>query len=156
PLPVRSIKTLKIIAYLAAPLITKLPFELFYPTGDKQDRLLHNKYNTYYEEADIIAGDFHFIRSYIPAKLDGKIIITNTVTPENVADLEDRGAKMLITTTSEFNNRSFGTNVMEGVLVALSEKKLSDLTSGDYLKLLDKIGFSPRVVKFRVGGYENE
>ena len=32
-------------------------------------------------------------------RLDGKIIITNTTTPEDVADLKERGLAMLITTT---------------------------------------------------------
>ena len=31
-------------------------------------------------ENDIIAGDFHFLKRYMPPELPGKIVITNTVT----------------------------------------------------------------------------
>ncbi len=146
PIAINSIKTLDIIVRLVAPLITKLPFELLYPTGDKQDKMVHDKYKKYYNNADIIAGDFHFIRSYMPETMKDKIIITNTVTEDNVEDLKTRGVKILITTTPEIGGRSFGTNVMEGILVALSGKE--NLTTADYNALLDKLGFTPRIIKF--------
>lgn len=149
PVPLRSIKSLEIVARLVAPLITKLPFEYIYPTGNKQDNVsTTEKYVGIYQEADIIAGDYHFIRHYMPNKLDDKIIITNTVTEKNIRELKERGIKMLITTTPELNGRSFGTNVMEGVLVALAETTLEELTGNDYLKLLEKINFTPRVIDF--------
>ena len=44
----------------------KLPFQFFYPTGKKQDRPPEPKYPQYYEEAEIIAGDFHFMRQFMP------------------------------------------------------------------------------------------
>ncbi len=146
PIAINSVKTLDIIARIVAPIITKLPFELIYPTGEKQDKVLHDKYNKYYDNADIIAGDFHYIRSYMPEDMSGKIIITNTVTEDNIKDLKKRGLKILITTTPELKGRSFGTNVMEGVLVALAGKK--NLKVSDYNKLLDKLNFAPRIIRF--------
>lgn len=59
----------------------------------------------------------------MPERLDGKIIVTNTVTQEDVEMMKEKGVKMLITTTPNINGRSFGTNVMEGVLVAVAGKK---------------------------------
>lgn len=53
--------------------------------------------------------------------------------------------KILITTTPNINGRSFGTNVMEGVLVAIAGKKQEEMTPQDYDELLDKIGFEPRI-----------
>jgi len=146
PIAIKSIKTLDIIARIVAPIITKLPFELIYPTGEKQDHSIHDKYKKYYYNANIIAGDFHFIRSYMPEDMTDKIIITNTVTPDNIKDLKERGIKMLITTTPELDGRSFGTNVMEGILVALSGKEY--LTATDYNKLLDRLNFTPRIIKY--------
>ncbi|MDP3058013.1 MAG: quinate 5-dehydrogenase, partial [bacterium] len=100
------------------------------------------------DDADIIAGDFHFIRRYMPQKLEGKIIITNTVTKDDVILLKQKGVKMLITTTPELEGRSFGTNVMEALLVALSGKKVSGLTAAEYDLLLDRLDFKPRVELF--------
>lgn len=144
PIPLRSLKTLDKVARIVAPIACRMPFKMLYPTGHKQEQV-NTKYKKFYDEADIIAGDFHFIRRYMPERIDGKIIITNTVTSEDVKLLTQRGAKMLITTTPELNGRSFGTNVMEAVLISLSDKPHDKMTAADYDELLDKIGFMPRV-----------
>ena len=81
----------------------------------------------------------------MPDDLKGKTILTNTITADDVSELKKRGVKLLITTTPELDGRSFGTNVMEGVLVALSGRKPSELTPGDYLKLLAQLNWQPRV-----------
>ena len=52
----------------------------------------------------------------------------------------------LVTSTPEFDGRSFGTNVMEGVLVALSGKRPEELTPQDYMDLLKRINWTPRIV----------
>ncbi|MGE5541918.1 MAG: quinate 5-dehydrogenase, partial [Bacillota bacterium] len=88
----------------------------------------------------------HFIKRYMPSRMDGKVILTNTVTATDVEDLRSRGVARLVTTTPEIQGRSFGTNVMEGLLVALAGKSPAEMTPADYLELLDKIGFVPRIV----------
>ncbi|RKL62402.1 quinate 5-dehydrogenase [Thermoanaerobacteraceae bacterium SP2] len=144
PVPLHSLKSLDILAKLAAPIVCKLPFKMLYPTGEKQEKV-DTRHRRFYDEADIIAGDFHFIRRYMPPEIPGKIILTNTVTKDDVKMLSQRGARMLITTTPELDGRSFGTNVMEGVLVSFSDKPYKSLTPKDYEDLLEKIGFAPRI-----------
>ena len=125
PIKIKSLKQLDIIARFVAPIITKTPIEWIYPTGEKQEKRDDNreKYSKYYDAAEVIAGDFHLINKYLPERLDNKIIITNTITGDNIEDLEKKGVKMVVTTTPELNGRSFGTNVMEAVLVAPSGVK---------------------------------
>ncbi len=144
PIPLRSLKVLDWVARAIAPIVCQLPISMLYPTGEKQ-KTVKPKYWKYYHEADIIAGDFHFIRRYMPDQLDGKTILTNTVTAADVGELKRRGVKRLVTTTPELNGRSFGTNVMEGVLVALADKPVDQLTSEDYLDLLERMNFTPRI-----------
>ena len=146
PIPLKSLKSLNIVASIIAPVVCKLPFSLLYPTGKKQEKI-DLRYKKYYDEADVIAGDYLFIKRHMPPEIPGKIILTNTVTADDVAMLSERGASMLITTTPELGGRSFGTNVMEGVLVSLSKKPYKSLTPTDYDELLDKIGFTPRIEK---------
>ena len=121
-----------------------MPFKWLYPTGEKQNTITP-KWGKYYAEADVIAGDFPYIRRYMPDDLKGKTILTNTITQDDVQQLRQRGVKTLITTTPELDGRSFGTNVMEGVLVAVSGRKPSELTPDDYLKLLVQLNWQPRV-----------
>jgi hypothetical protein len=144
PFPIKSLRTLDRLARILAPVITQLPIRFLYPTGSQQE-CSKPRYEHLYQEADIIAGDFHFIKKHVPNTLEGKIILTNTVTPEDIGLLKRRGVQMLITTTPEFTGRSFGTNVMEGVLVALAQKPPEQLHPNDYHALLDQIGFTPRI-----------
>lgn len=144
PIPIKSLRTLDRLARVLAPVLTQLPIHILYPTGSQQE-LIRPKYERFYQSADIIAGDFHFIKKHLPDKLIGATILTNTVTTEDVAMLQTRGIRRLITTTPKFEGRSFGTNVMEGVLVALAQKSPDKLNVDDYNKLLDEIGFMPRV-----------
>jgi len=147
PVSLSSLKSLERLARIIAPVVVKLPFKMLYPTGEKQEKV-NPKYSKYYEMADVIAGDFHFIRRYMPERLSGKLIITNTVTQKDIELLRDRGVGILVTTTPELNGRSFGTNVMEGVLVALSGLGPDNISSELYSEILDKIGFKPRVIDF--------
>jgi hypothetical protein len=145
PIPITTLRGLRRIAHLLLPIICRLPFSLIYPTGKKQEETI-SKYDRYFNWADIIAGDFHFIRRYMPARLDGKVIITNTTTANDVALMRERGVRLLVSTTPEFDGRSFGTNVMEGVIIALIGKTPETMTPDDYLRTLEQLGWEPRVV----------
>ena len=144
PIPIKSLKNLERVARIIAPIASQLPFSMLYPTGSKQEESI-NKFGEYYDQADIIAGDFLFIKRYLPPTLQGKTVITNTVTNEDIDLLKSRGVVALVTTTPELQGRSFGTNVMEAVLVALSGKR-EELDATDYNTLLDKLQFTPRVI----------
>jgi len=151
PIEIKSLEKLDMVARVIAPIITKAPIEWVYPTGSKQDKQkeVDKKYTRYYDQADIIAGDFLFIKKYLPETLENKIIITNTTTEDNIKELEKRGVSMIVTTTPELNGRSFGTNVMEGVLLALSGKKDSQLDTKEYINLLNMVNFEPRIIEFK-------
>jgi hypothetical protein len=123
-----------------------MPFQLLYPTGSEQEHYTP-KYEKYYEEAEIIAGDFLYLKKYMPPIVTGKIIVTNTVTSTDLEELKRRQAALLITSTPEFYGRSFGTNVMEALLVSFSGKRPEELNENDYLQLLEQMKFVPRVVK---------
>jgi len=149
PFVVKSLKGLDRLAKVLAPTVTKLPFDMLYPTGQREEKVENpSKFAKYYVEADIIAGDFNYIKRYMPDNLKGKIIITNTVTKENVEELRVRGVSILITTTPEFDGRSFGTNVMEAVVVAVLGKPADKITREEYIDISAKLGFEPRIVKF--------
>ncbi|MGI6684316.1 MAG: quinate 5-dehydrogenase [Bacillota bacterium] len=144
PIPLHSLNALSRVARIVAPIIVNLPIKFVYPTGAKQESS-SPKFENFYQDAEIIAGDYHFIKKYMPKSLEGKTIITNTVTPGDVKELCQRKVNLLITTTPELEGRSFGTNVMEGVLVTLAEKSPEELKRADFEELLDRIDFKPRI-----------
>ena len=144
--PVKGLHEFEEMAEKYLPDACKLPFQFFYPTGKKQDKPPQPKYPQYYREAEIIAGDFHFMRQFMPEDLSGKIVLTNTVTAHDVEELRRRGVQLLVTTTPEFGGRSFGTNVVEAALLALLGKKWNEVSPADYEELLHRLRLKPRVL----------
>lgn len=146
PIKIYSLNSLYRVANILMPVVKNLPFKMLYPTGSNQNRIIP-KYASIFNWADIIAGDFHLIKKHLPEDLSRKTIITNTVTSKDIDLLHRRDLDTLVTTTPEFNGRSFGTNVMEGVLVALSGKH--SLVEEEYDKLLEEVDFRPRIIRLR-------
>lgn len=144
PVPVRSWKTVQRLARVVLPIIALCPIEWFYPTGNKQERNTP-RHERYFMEADVIAGDWHFIRRFMPQRLDGKIILTQSSQPHEVDLLRQRGVRMLITTTPEIGGAAFATNVMEAVLVTLLGRHPDTLTPEDYMAKLRELGWTPAV-----------
>lgn len=143
PIAIRSLKGLRALAKLMIPIVTRFPFEWLYPTGEKQDQRVP-KYEKYYRWATVIAGDCHYVKRHMPDDLQGKVIVTNTTTTEDVELFRKCGVKYLVTTTPVLEGRSFGTNMMEAALVAVSGKG-RPLTWDEYSELLDKLGFEPQL-----------
>lgn len=147
-IPIFSLKKLERIASIVAPIACRLPFDMLYPTGKAQNKEenLAGKYDKYFHMSDIIAGDFHYIRRFLPDDAKGKIIVTNTVTKEDVKWLRERNAGMLVTSTPNLSGRSFGTNVIEALIVAILEKNPDNITDLDYMNALKDMDFKPHVV----------
>lgn len=145
PIALHRLKTLDRVARILAPIAVRLPFSVLYPTGAKQD-IQEEKYNRYFKDKDIIAGDYNYINRYMPENMNGQIVITNTVTNEDVQQLRRRGVLTLVTSTPELSGRSFGTNVMEALLVAYA-KADSALARDEYSRLLTELNFCPRIVE---------
>ncbi len=145
PIPIRRLSSVRLLAAILLPVITQMPFKWFYPLGAAQDRPPQPKWGRYYEWADILAGDFVSIRAHMPDDLNGKIVVTNTTTAENVEELRQRGLSILVTTTPRLEGRSFGTNVMEATLLALIDKPQSEITKADFQEMIARIPLKPNI-----------
>ena len=76
PIPVRNLRTVRILAALLLPVVTQAPFRWLYPLGDEQEKAPSRRYSRFYLDADIIAGDFLQVWSNLPDDLSEKIIVT--------------------------------------------------------------------------------
>jgi len=142
-IPVRGEKTVKRLAAIMMPIAGRLPFEWVYPTGEKQEHRVP-KWEKYYRWGTVIAGDCHYIKRHIPDHMEGKVIATNTTTPEDVELFRTLGVKYLLTSTPVLEGRSFGTNMIEAALVAASGKGRV-LTRQELSEMLDKLGLEPQL-----------
>ncbi len=145
PIQLKTYRAVRRLGSLILPVITKLPFKWFYPTGEKQDER-KPKFEKVWEASTLIAGDTLFIRRFASDNLKGKTILTQTVRKADLEWLKSAGVKRVITTTPVMGGETFATNVMEGVIVALLGKKPSEMTEKDYLDTLARLDWKPNVI----------
>ncbi|MHB0913530.1 MAG: quinate 5-dehydrogenase [Armatimonadota bacterium] len=148
PVPLRSLGSLNLVARTLLPLVCVLPFQWVYPTGEKQEKITP-KHEKWFRWADIIAGDYKIIGRFMPppesGALCGKTVVTNTLTQGDVENLAARGVETLITSTREFDGRTFATNVLEGIIVTLAGKRPEEMAPEDYLAVLREMDWRPTV-----------
>lgn len=150
PLPLHTERSVKNLMTLLLPIVSRLPFNWVYPVGEKQHQR-KPKFTWAFEQASVIAGDCHYITRYMPDDLEGKVVVTNTTTPRDVELFKQAGVKYLMTTTPVYDGRSFGTNMMEAALLAVTgyKEKVDYRNHQPYFKmmtdLVDSVGFKPEL-----------
>jgi len=144
PYPIESLAELADVARRVLPQFARLPFTMLYPTGKAQEREPDGKLADAFAAAAVVAGDFHLIRQHMPARLDGKTVVTNTTTAEDVADLARRGVARLVTTTPPMEGRTFGTNVIEAMGVAALGSPPGGAAPAEVARVLAELGIGPQ------------
>lgn len=145
PFPIHKYRHVRRLGATILPIITKLPFKWFYPTGEKQE-IRTPKHKRIWNAATVVAGDTLYIRRYAPDDLKGKTVITQTVRKADLAWLKESGVSRVITTTPLMGGETFATNVMEGVVVALLGKRPQDLDEEQYIEVLERLDWKPNVL----------
>jgi hypothetical protein len=144
PVIIKRWGTLRVLVRLLTPLVAQLPFSVLYPTGSEQDKApkANPRMEALYAWADVIAGDWQYVKKFMPEDMSGKWIITNTTTAADVELARSRGVELMVTSTPRLDGRSFGTNVIEATMVALDGAS-GELPPERYRELLDSVGFKP-------------
>jgi len=142
PIDIRGMRNYQRVARMMLPIVSYFPMSMiFYGSGGAESK---PKYQRYWRWADLLAGDFLFMRKYLIEDLAGKTVVTNTTTAENVEFLRTRGVRTVITTTPRYEGRSFGTNMMEAALTAYAGLG-RPLTDAELNALIDELDLRPSV-----------
>ncbi|MFO7948692.1 MAG: quinate 5-dehydrogenase [Armatimonadota bacterium] len=126
------------------PVIARMPHGCIHRTGRHGDEITP-RFESCFDRADVIAGDFVTFRHCLPDDLSGRVIITNTTTSDDEMLLSERNVRLLVTTTPVIDRRAFATNVMEGVFVSLLNRPPEDLGQEDYLYLAREMQWRPEI-----------
>jgi hypothetical protein len=143
PIPVYGIPAFKRIARIMLPFVSHFPMSMLFYGSDGE--IQEPKYQKYFLASDLLAGDFLFMRKYMPQDLTGKTVITNTTTGDNIDLLRERNVKTVITTTPRYEGRSFGTNMLEAALTAYAGKG-RPLSDQELNTLIDELDLRPTVL----------
>ncbi|MEA3336872.1 MAG: serine carboxypeptidase [Chloroflexota bacterium] len=132
------------------------PRQLWPPPG--QPRTPRN--TTPFEWADILAGDMNTIRRHAPTALQGKAVVAEAASEEDIIALRERGVEQLITTMPTLSNDGvvgaanreparLSASVMEAILAALRADADAPLSESTYLNILADMVWEPAVVNLQ-------
>jgi predicted amino acid dehydrogenase len=133
----------------AAPTLEQLynaPFRRIFPRPGRPGT---PRYTESFEWADVIAGDIGAIRRYAPQTLKRKIVVVESASEEELADLEQRGVSIAITMMPALGRKGelgrWSAAAIEAALVALRPDPDAPLTEDTYLDLLADIDWKPTI-----------
>lgn len=111
------------------------------PAGDDQ-------YLKSFTWADVLAGDIGAIRRFSPPELKRKLIVTEYVTEEDVADLNSRGASAVVTTMPwlDGGSSSLSAATLEGCLAAICAESKMPAYENTYLNLIAGLDWKPTII----------
>ncbi|MEO7995749.1 MAG: serine carboxypeptidase, partial [bacterium] len=154
-LPLRSLKQLDQYAKAVFPAICRLPIDLIHPTGERA-QTRRPRHARWFKWAEVIVGDALQIHRYAPEDLTGKTIITNSLAESDLADYKRRGAAVVVSTTPELGDRSYGANLLEAMFVALLREQGYEVDYSqparkgfrdEYLNLILESGIEPGIAR---------
>lgn len=143
PFTLSSLKQLDRYAKYAMPDLAKKPYRRIHPIGKgaTHDPRLEKDC----EWADVLAGDFAFIRRYAPHNLKGRTVLTDDPTLEEIEDLKQRGVHTLITLTPKVSEEHpyVSDDILEAMVKAVTGRR--ELDEATVLNIIADAGWEPSI-----------
>jgi predicted amino acid dehydrogenase len=146
PFFLSSFHQLEWYAAQVLPVLCRASYGRFFPTGaDPELRTPRGERG--FSQAQIIAGDFAYIQRFAPDNLQGKTIITDSLTVQDTEDLRGRGVESLITMTPPLGQEDLcvGSDVLEAIFVSVMDRPLAEISEDDFLNLVSRSELEPRL-----------
>jgi predicted amino acid dehydrogenase len=141
----RSLEQLELYAATTLPITALLPYKVLHPVALGSDQ--HDpRAEKLFDWADIVAGDFAYIRRFAPQHLRNKTLITDDPSPSEIDDLRARGVTNIITMSPPISDvRPFvATDVLEAIVTAIIESKAQP-GEAEVLDFISTAGWGPTI-----------
>lgn len=146
---VAGVGSRRTLAQAAAPTLEQLkdaPFRRIFPQVGTPGSPRHQEA---FEWADILAGDMPAIRRYAPRYLARKTVVVEWATPDDLADMRQRGVSIVVTMmpslTGDNTMGCWSAATVEAALVAVRAAADTPLTEDTYLDLLGDLDWAPAI-----------
>jgi predicted amino acid dehydrogenase len=151
PITLRSLRQLDLYARWILPLICRAPYARHFPTAPVPAATAARAEGVF-KASDVIVGDSAYLRYYAPSDLRRKVIVTNTLSSEEIEELQQRGAESVVTLSTLPGNvdSSVDSDVVEAMLTVLMDRCPTELTDDDYLQFASQWEYEPRITVLNV------
>lgn len=146
PRLLNSLKALELYATGSAPVRRFSPERVSLPSlapGRLVNQFLLKKA---VRDADVIVAPYHQLERYGASELEGKAVLTSTVSPERLQALKDRGVRMVLDCSIQLFEQTVGLNVIEAMILAALGKPASQISHDDYLEIFTSLDLKPRIL----------
>lgn len=97
-------------------------------------------------DADAIVASFHQLERYGPDELEGKVVLTSTISPDRLQALKERGVRVVIDCSIQLFEPTVGLNVVEAMILAALGKPAKAIAHDDYLEIFTDLDLKPRIL----------
>lgn len=146
PRLLHSLKALELYAAGSSPVMRFSPESLSRPSlapGKMVNQFLLKKA---VRDADVIVAPYHQLERYGPGELEGKAVLTSTVSPERLQALKERGVRVVLDCSIQLFEQTVGLNVVEAMILAALDKPASQIAHDDYLEIFTSLDLKPRIL----------
>ncbi len=97
-------------------------------------------------DADAIIASYHQLERYGPDELEGKVVLTSTISPDRLQTLKERGVRAIIDCSIQLFEQTVGLNVVEAMILAALGKPAKEIAHDDYLEIFTDLDLKPRIL----------
>ena len=98
------------------------------------------------KDAHVVVAPYEQLRHYGRDEMDGKTVITSTVSPERLEELREKGVRMVLDCSLQLFNQTVGLNLVEAMVMAALDKPAEEVTHDDYLEIFTDLELKPRIL----------
>ncbi|MGK0290409.1 MAG: putative amino acid dehydrogenase [bacterium] len=97
------------------------------------------------KNASVVIGPNAELQQYSPEELAGKVILTSAVRPIDLAVYQSKGVDVVIDDSPQPFDQVVGLNVLDAMIVTALQKNIEDMTTEDYLEVIQELEFEPKI-----------
>ena len=97
-------------------------------------------------DADAIVASYHQLERYGPDELEGKVVLTSTISPDRLQALKERGVRVVVDCSIQLFEQTVGLNVVEAMILAALGKPAKEIAHDDYLEIFTDLDLKPRIL----------
>jgi len=97
-------------------------------------------------EAHVVVAPYEQLAHYTANELEGKTVITSTVSDERLEELKEKGVRLVLDCSIQPFKQTVGLNVVEAMVMAALGKSASEISQDDYLEIFTDLQLKPRLL----------
>ena len=97
-------------------------------------------------DAHVIVATYEQLEAYAATDLEGKTVVTSTISPDRLKTLKEKGVRVVIDCSIQLFEQTVGLNVVEAMIIAAVDKAPDDILHDDYLEIFTDLDLKPRIL----------